>query len=296
MGDTAAGCDSLPKTVLRWCLGASWKAQAELRDTNCQGAKRQLVDDQVGPAVALGARISAWPLFPLCNRNPPDPEPKRGVGRRVERKVKGRVKVTFPGWVCLEPQVSGFLLKWRLIFHTGRGLWFGLSGEHSPVSHSQATSDIILCKQHRVGVLLDSLLRAHASCGPPWELDFTTFTTYRPLTNVQWHKNHVSLLGTSSHFNTHYVILWTYELSDYSNLLNVSPDDVQPQSGDLSNVTNDLPSTKRFCYEESSFVPLHWTKPISSIGLVQFRGHSKELNISGSKNFCHHQWDAMLAD
>lgn len=122
---------------LRWCLGASWKAQAELRDTNCQGAKRQLVDDQVGPAVALGGRVSAWPLFPLCNRNPPDPEPKRWVGRGVERKVKGRVKVTFPGWVCLEPQVSGFLLKWRLIFHTGRGLWFGLSGENSPISHSQ---------------------------------------------------------------------------------------------------------------------------------------------------------------
>lgn len=225
MGDTAAGCDSLPKTaVLRWCLRASWKAQAELRGTNCQGVKRQLVDDQVVLAVALGGRISAWPHFHFVT----DKEPKRGVGRGVERKVKGRVQVTFAGWVCLEPQVSGFLLKWRLIFHTGRGLWFGLSGENNPVSHSQATSNIILCKQRRVWVLLDSLFRAHASCAPPWELDFTTFTTYRPLTNVQGHKNHISLLGTFSHFNTYHVILQMYELSDWSNLLNVSPDDVQP--------------------------------------------------------------------
>lgn len=48
MGDTAAGCDSL-----------SWKAQAELRDTNCQGAKRQPVDDQGVPAAALGGRVPA---------------------------------------------------------------------------------------------------------------------------------------------------------------------------------------------------------------------------------------------
>lgn len=95
-----------------------WKAK-ELRDTNCQEAKCHLVDDQVVLTGALGNRTSAWPLFSLYNINPPDPESKCAVGRRV--KYREGSKWPFQAGSAWNRKFRVFLLKWRLIFHTGQG-------------------------------------------------------------------------------------------------------------------------------------------------------------------------------
>lgn len=106
LGGTAARCDSLLKTAgAAMMLGSLLESTGGAQGHQEPGSEVPTGRRSGGAGSGAGGRISAWSLFPLCNRNPPDPEPKRGVGRGVRRKVKGSVRVTFPGWVWLEPQV-----------------------------------------------------------------------------------------------------------------------------------------------------------------------------------------------
>lgn len=82
-------------------------------------------------------------------------------------QVQGRLKVTLPGWVCLEPKVSWLPLEMKAdLSHWPGGSDLASLGRTVPFLMA-GQLHTTLCKQRRVWVLLDSLLRAHTNCGTP---------------------------------------------------------------------------------------------------------------------------------